>query len=95
MSAERAPDALSVAAFDACLPQTQCGRCGYAGCLPYAEALIKLYQLQSRPLIEPVVRRKFFVFTRRDRPFSPAARRFASYLFEHVAKRQFAGQVRA
>lgn len=68
---------------------------GVTTCLPYAEALIKLYQLQSRPLIEPVVRRKFFVFTRRDRPFSPAARRFASYLFEHVAKRQFAGHVRA
>ncbi len=26
-------------AVDALLPQTQCGQCGYAGCLPYAEAL--------------------------------------------------------
>jgi len=25
--------------IDALLPQTQCARCGYAGCLPYAEAL--------------------------------------------------------
>ncbi|MEQ8232266.1 MAG: RnfABCDGE type electron transport complex subunit B [Gammaproteobacteria bacterium] len=25
--------------IDACLPQTQCRRCGYAGCLPYAQAL--------------------------------------------------------
>jgi electron transport complex protein RnfB len=25
--------------LDALLPQTQCTRCGYAGCLPYAEAL--------------------------------------------------------
>lgn len=25
--------------IDALLPQTQCGRCGYAGCLPYAAAL--------------------------------------------------------
>jgi len=25
--------------IDALLPQTQCTRCGYAGCLPYAEAL--------------------------------------------------------
>ncbi|MBX9604948.1 MAG: RnfABCDGE type electron transport complex subunit B, partial [Gammaproteobacteria bacterium] len=32
---------MPVAAFDACLPQTQCGRCGYAGCLPYAEALAR------------------------------------------------------
>jgi len=26
--------------IDALLPQTQCTRCGYAGCLPYAEALV-------------------------------------------------------
>lgn len=25
--------------IDALLPQTQCGRCGYAGCRPYAEAI--------------------------------------------------------
>ena len=25
--------------IDAILPQTQCTRCGYAGCLPYAQAL--------------------------------------------------------
>ena len=29
----------SVAAIDALLPQTQCTRCGYDGCRPYAEAL--------------------------------------------------------
>jgi electron transport complex protein RnfB len=28
-----------VKALDASLPQTQCGECGFAGCLPYAEAL--------------------------------------------------------
>jgi electron transport complex protein RnfB len=27
------------AAIDALLPQTQCTRCGYEGCLPYAEAI--------------------------------------------------------
>lgn len=27
--------------IDACLPQTQCGLCGYKGCLPYAEDLAK------------------------------------------------------
>jgi electron transport complex protein RnfB len=30
---------VEVDAIDALLPQTQCTRCGYAGCLPYAEAL--------------------------------------------------------
>lgn len=29
----------SVKELDALLPQTQCGECSYAGCLPYAEAL--------------------------------------------------------
>jgi electron transport complex protein RnfB len=35
------PDSPSprVAAIDALLPQTQCTRCGFDGCLPYAEAL--------------------------------------------------------
>ncbi len=27
--------------IDALLPQTQCTRCGYAGCLPYAEAIAR------------------------------------------------------
>lgn len=31
----------SVKELDALLPQTQCGECGYAGCLPYAEALAR------------------------------------------------------
>ncbi|MBA2657387.1 MAG: RnfABCDGE type electron transport complex subunit B [Tatlockia sp.] len=30
---------ISVKAIDAVLPQTQCGECSFAGCLPYAEAL--------------------------------------------------------
>ena len=27
--------------IDALLPQTQCTRCGYTGCLPYAEAIAR------------------------------------------------------
>ena len=30
---------ISVKTIDALLPQTQCGECGYPGCLPYAQAL--------------------------------------------------------
>jgi Na+-translocating ferredoxin:NAD+ oxidoreductase subunit B len=30
---------LDPAAIDAALPQTQCTQCGYAGCLPYAQAI--------------------------------------------------------
>lgn len=31
---------ITVKDIDALLPQTQCGECGFAGCLPYAEALV-------------------------------------------------------
>jgi electron transport complex protein RnfB len=37
MTSETAPDI--VARIDALLPQTQCTRCGYAGCKPYAAAI--------------------------------------------------------
>jgi len=37
MITEPAPD--DVARIDALLPQTQCTRCGYAGCRPYAKAI--------------------------------------------------------
>ena len=37
MSREIAPDL--AARIDALLPQTQCTRCGYAGCMPYAAAI--------------------------------------------------------
>jgi DNA-binding transcriptional LysR family regulator len=59
---------------------------GVTTCLPYASSLIRLHQLQSRPLMDPVVRRKFFVFTRRDRPLSPAAQRFSAYLLDYVSQ---------
>lgn len=35
----RVAPAASAVAIDALLPQTQCTRCGYAGCRPYAEAI--------------------------------------------------------
>lgn len=57
---------------------------GVTTCLPYASNLIRLHQLQSRPLLEPQVRRKFLIFTRRDRPLSPAAQAFSAYLLDHV-----------
>ncbi|MGE8497743.1 MAG: RnfABCDGE type electron transport complex subunit B [Pseudomonas sp.] len=32
-------NAISVQAIDALLPQTQCGKCGHPGCLPYAQGI--------------------------------------------------------
>src|SRR6202521_6420326 len=37
MTSQTAPDI--VARIDALLPQTQCTRCGYTGCKPYAAAI--------------------------------------------------------
>lgn len=37
--AESAPRIALVERIDALLPQTQCGRCGYPACRPYAEAI--------------------------------------------------------
>ena len=34
-------DARKIDRVDALLPQTQCGQCGYAGCRPYAEAMVR------------------------------------------------------
>jgi electron transport complex protein RnfB len=45
MNVETAPDTSDaealVARIDASLPQTQCGRCGYPACRPYAEAVAR------------------------------------------------------
>jgi len=62
---------------------------GVTTCLPYASSLIRLHQLQSRPLMDPVARRKFFVFTRKDRPLSPAAQRFSDYLLDYVTRQDW------
>ena len=32
---------INASAIDALLPQTQCTRCGYAGCAPYADAIAR------------------------------------------------------
>ena len=40
-SDEASPDAVSGARIDALLPQTQCTRCGYPGCSPYASAIAR------------------------------------------------------
>lgn len=63
---------------------------GVSTCLPYASALIALHRLESRPLLDPVIQRKFFAFTRKDRPLSPAALRFEAFLNDYVARQGWA-----
>jgi DNA-binding transcriptional LysR family regulator len=57
---------------------------GITVCLPYAEPLVQLYKLHMRPLEEPRLTRRFFVYTRARRSLSPAAQSFIDFLFPYV-----------
>jgi len=55
---------------------------GVTVCMPYAAPLVKLYGLVMKPLEEPVLRRRFFTYTRQGRSLSPAADSFMTFLDE-------------
>jgi DNA-binding transcriptional LysR family regulator len=57
---------------------------GVTVCLPYAEPLATLYGLVMRPLTEPVLSRRFLVYTRPGRSLSPAAESFIAFLQDFV-----------
>lgn len=57
---------------------------GVTAGLPYAEHLIKLYGLRSKLLQNPVIRRRFFIYSRQHASLSPAAEAFVQYLHAHV-----------
>ncbi|WP_332776903.1 LysR family transcriptional regulator [Polaromonas sp.] len=67
---------------------------GVTTCLPYAASLLKLYRLQTRPLLAPELSRKFHVLTKKDRPLSPAAQGFADFLFVYVAQHKWSAEQR-
>ena len=56
---------------------------GVATCLPYAEPLVRRYDLRMRRL-HPQVSRKFFVYARNGRSLPPATERFVEMLFSFV-----------
>ena len=60
---------------------------GITTCLPYADSLVKLYQLRMRPLLGPELRRKFQVYQRASASLAPAAAEFARFLHAQVASR--------
>ena len=62
---------------------------GVTTCLPYAASLLKLYRLQSRPLVAPRLTRKFHVLVKRGRPLSPAAQALSDFLFAYVAQQEW------
>jgi len=61
---------------------------GVTVCLPYAAPLAALYGLVMRPLEEPVLTRRFFIYTRPGRSLSPAAESFIAFLEDFVRQRQ-------
>lgn len=64
-------------------------RLGITVCLPYAEKMVALYGLRMRPLVDPELTRRFFVYTRNARALSPAAESFVDFLREYVAADQW------
>ena len=57
---------------------------GITVCMPYAAPLVRLHGLQTVALAEPVLTRRFFVYTRAQRSPTPAADAFIAFLFEFV-----------
>ncbi|KAB2868629.1 MAG: LysR family transcriptional regulator [Ideonella sp.] len=60
---------------------------GITVCIPYAGSLVRLYGLVMRPLVDPVVTRRFFVLNRSDRSLSPAAQAFRGFLIGEIEQR--------
>jgi DNA-binding transcriptional LysR family regulator len=58
---------------------------GVTACLPYATSLVRLYQLQMRPLHGPELRRKFQLYSRAGTTPAPAVARFMQFLLDYVA----------
>jgi DNA-binding transcriptional LysR family regulator len=59
---------------------------GVTVCMPYAAPLVRLYGLHTLPLAEPVLTRRFFIYTREQRSLSPAAEAFIAFLLAYVAE---------
>lgn len=57
---------------------------GVTVCLPYAVSLVERYGLHLRPVMSPVVSRRFYIFTRRGRALAPAAQAFHDFLVRQM-----------
>ncbi|WP_292038118.1 LysR family transcriptional regulator [Massilia sp. UBA6681] len=63
---------------------------GVTVCMPYAAPLATLYGLVMRQLEEPVLTRRFFLYTRPGRSLSPAAESFIDFLDGFVGSQALA-----
>jgi DNA-binding transcriptional LysR family regulator len=57
---------------------------GVTVCMPYAAAEVRRHGLLTRPLVDPVLTRRFFIYTRGQRSLSPAADAFVAFLSDYV-----------
>ena len=58
---------------------------GVTACITYASSLVELYRLEMRPLVMPVVNRRFFTFTQNNRSLTPAAESFKSFVRSYLS----------
>jgi DNA-binding transcriptional LysR family regulator len=61
---------------------------GVTICMPYASALVRRHGLLTRPLVDPVLTRRFFIYSRGQRSLSPAAEAFTAFLADYVGQGQ-------
>jgi DNA-binding transcriptional LysR family regulator len=59
---------------------------GVTACITYASSLIQLYRLESRPLVQPTVHRRFYAFTQNNRTLSPAADSFKAFVTRYLGR---------
>lgn len=59
---------------------------GVTVCLPYAASLVEQHGLVTRPLDEPQLTRRFYIYTKAQRSLSPAAESFIASLFRLVGQ---------
>ena len=57
---------------------------GVTACIPYAASLVRLYKLEMRPLRDPEVTRRFYVFTKNGNTLAPAAQSFIEFFFSYI-----------
>lgn len=79
-----------VETVDALLPQTQCGKCGYPGCRPYAEAIVRNEAdiNQCPPGGMNTIRQLAYLLGRDIKPLNPAYGKFGpkavAYIDEEI-----------
>lgn len=57
---------------------------GLTICLPYASDWVRQQGLQMRPLCEPTIKRRFYLYRQKNRALSPVATVFSTFVQQHL-----------